>query len=76
MQLFKNECLHDTGFPAHDLVFRAPVFAPRYGRHPLRPHRALAASAAGMPDDDAPLWSGLKYDPDPAYGRARWSDLD
>ena len=52
MQLFKNECLHDTGSIPHDLTFREPSFGQRYARRPLQP-RAFALSSAGLHGDDA-----------------------
>ena len=46
MPLFRNECLRDTRFSAHDLAFQRPVFELRYGRHvaptPVRFTRATA----------------------------------
>ncbi|MBF6023219.1 hypothetical protein [Lysobacter niastensis] len=52
MQLFKNECLTDTGFAAFDLeFFRTPAFGPRYARRSGAP-RAFALSSARQADTD------------------------
>ncbi|MFC3552283.1 hypothetical protein ACFOLC_14860 [Lysobacter cavernae] len=52
MHLFKNECLRDTGYAGHDLVFRTPAFGPRFGRR-AEARRAFALSTAGLHDDES-----------------------
>lgn len=68
MQLFKNECLRDTGYADHDLVFRTPAFGPRFGRR-AEARRAFALSTAGLHGDDERADTGPREPFDPHHPR-------